>query len=94
MKEYLRSSLRGADMFISKLFPWYRIPYTGIHYWEKRFDMDLIESLVKHIGNILDDEVGMNILLLILQSSAYGIWISQSFIYLVGKVDTLYTLYA
>ncbi len=42
-REYLKASLRDADVFISIYFLGYR---------------DVIEGLVKHIGNILDDEVG------------------------------------
>ena len=55
MKEYLKASLRDADIFISDYLLGYRVSWTVIHYWERRFDRDVIESLVKHIGRVLAD---------------------------------------
>ena len=51
----------------------YWISFIGIiHYWEKRFDRRLIEHLVKHIGRILDDEIGYEYS--IIDSKKFSLW--------------------
>ncbi len=50
----------------------YRVPWTVIHYWEKRFDRKLIEYIVKHIGNILDDKVRYEYS--VIDSTKFSLW--------------------
>ena len=54
MKKFPRASLRDADISISIYFLGYRVPWTVIHYWERRFDRDLIEYLVEYKYSVID----------------------------------------
>jgi len=54
IKEATKSSLREAEIKYSKLICKERIDHSVIHYWEKKFDSNLIERLVKNLGNKIE----------------------------------------
>ena len=91
LKEFLRASLRDVDISISIYFLGYRVPWTVIHYWEKRFDRRLIEYLVKHIGRILDDEVGYEYS--VIDSTKFSLWSRDIIEFHILSRKSRYTLY-
>ena len=91
LKEYLKASLRDADIFISNYLLGYRVPWTVIHYWEKKFDRDVIEGLVKHVGGILDDEVGYEYS--VIDSTKFSLWSRDTMEFHILARKNRYTLY-
>jgi hypothetical protein len=54
IKEANKASLREAEIKYSKIICKERIDHSVIHYWEKKFDSNLIERLVKNLGNKIE----------------------------------------
>jgi len=73
-KEATKSSLREAEIKYSKIIYKERVDHSVIHYWEKKFDSNLIEKLVKNLGNKIEKILDYAFSILeILQSLLLGI---------------------
>lgn len=57
-KEYKKASLRSAEQDFSKLVCKRRVDHSVIHYWEKKFDKGLVESITAKIGKEIEKELG------------------------------------
>jgi hypothetical protein len=71
-KEAKKTSLREAEVGLSKLVCNERVPKSTISYWEKRFDSSLIERIVKAIGSKVEELLGY--LFSILDSTKFTSW--------------------
>jgi len=73
IKEANKASLREAEIKYSKIICKERVDHSVIHYWEKKFDSNLIEKLVKNLGNKIEKILDYSFSILeILQSLLLG----------------------